>query len=278
MFGSSLKRLVIHFVIILVLGLGITLGFFYMYLPSTTNHGETITVPNLVERHYDELDEMLLQRNLRFEVSDSVYISRYPPLTILRQYPKPGGKVKEGRKIFITLNRAQVPKITLPEIKDKSLTHVKAVLNNMDLKIEAIERKSSPFPNLVLEATYNDEPVDEGELVPVGSSLVLYVGDGYGKTTFEMPDFFGMEYDEALVITSALDINFEPLNIKQGVDTAGHVIYVVRQEPLPQTSISIGEWIKLWVDVSIDSSFYFQLKKDTASVVTETIQPPLDSN
>ena len=263
MISDSLKGLLIHFSVMLVLGLGTTLIFFYVYLPSETNHGETITVPNLVERHYNELEEMLLQRNLRFEVSDSVYSSTYPPLTIVRQYPKAGNKVKEGRKIFITLNRANIPKIPLPQLKDKSLTHVKAVLNNMDLQIKAIERKSSPFFNLVLEATYNGKPVEEGTPIPVGSSLVLYVGDGYGKNSFEMPDLFGIEYDEVLVVTNALDINLEPLNIKPGIDTAGQVLYVVRQEPLPATSINIGEWVKLWLDIKIDSSFYRQIHADT---------------
>ena len=280
MISDSLKGLFIHFSVMLVVGLGTTLGFFYVYLPSETNHGETITVPNLVERNYNELEEMLLQRNLRFEVSDSVYLSTYPPLTILRQYPKAGNKVKEGRKIFITLNRANIPKISLPQLKDKSLTHVKAVLNNMDLQIKAIERKSSPYFNLVLEATYNGEPVDEGTLVPVGSSLVLYVGTGYGNRSFEMPDLFGIEYDEALVVTNALDINIEPLNIKPGIDTAGQVLYVVRQEPIPAAVINIGEWVKLWLDIKIDSSFYRQIHSDTiAENPTVNDNTPLpDSN
>jgi len=278
-FSDSIKGLFIHLAVILFLGISLILWFFYAYLPARTNHGETITVPNLVERNYHELEEMLLQRNLQFEVSDSAYLSKYPPLTIIRQFPKPGSKVKEGRKIFLTLNRTDVPKIALPQLNE-SLTHVKAVLGNMDLKIGSIERKSSPHFNLVLEAHYNGGPVEEGDMVPIGSSLVLFVGDGYGLQSFEMPNLFGKDYDEVRVIANALDINIEPLNIREGVDTTGQVLYVVHQDPPPHKKINIGEWIRLWTDIKVDEDYYRTLRPDSVLRINNpdtTLAPAVDN-
>lgn len=62
-----------HLGIALGVGLIITLFFFYIYLPTTTNHGESITVPDLVGMPLSELDEFVVQRDLRYEVSDSSY-------------------------------------------------------------------------------------------------------------------------------------------------------------------------------------------------------------
>ncbi|MDH5398907.1 MAG: PASTA domain-containing protein [Cyclobacteriaceae bacterium] len=260
---GSLKDFLIHLLIIILFGVCLTLVFFYVYLPSTTNHGETITVPSLVELNYNELEEVLVQRNLRFEVSDSMYSAEHPPLTVMRQYPKAGSKVKEGRKIFISVNRNTVPTVALTQIKDKSLTHLKAVLENNDIKIGERIRKSSPYFNLVLEVQYNGRVLEEGDLVPKGATVDVVVGDGYGKRSFELPDFFANEFEVADVILKGLDLNLEPLNLPAGKDTTDQVLYVVRQEPTPGTIVNIGEWVEFWLDTEIDSSFYFEKREGT---------------
>src|SRR6188768_1514474 len=85
----------------------IAILYFYAYLPAITNHNDTITVPNIEGMQISELEDMLVRRNLRFEVNDSSYSADYPPLTVLKQYPAAGSKVKEGRNIFISVNRVK---------------------------------------------------------------------------------------------------------------------------------------------------------------------------
>ena len=97
--ANSFWDVIKHLLILMVLVLASVLFFFYVYLPTTTNHGESITVPNLEGISVEDLNEFLLKRDLRFEISDSSYSYEYPPLTVLRQFPKPGAKVKEDRKI-----------------------------------------------------------------------------------------------------------------------------------------------------------------------------------
>ena len=117
---NSIKDVLIHLGIVLTLGVTILVVFFYMYLPSVTNHGETITVPDLEGIHIDEIDEFLTKRNLRYEVfTDSGYTDEYEPLTILKQYPNPGSKVKESRKVFLTLNALNPPKVKMPDLVDE---------------------------------------------------------------------------------------------------------------------------------------------------------------
>src|SRR5689334_5867694 len=78
--------------------------YFYIYLPGTTNHGESITVPDLTGMKLEELSDFLSQHELRYEIDDSTYSEEYPPLTILRQYPRAGAAVKENRVIYVSVN------------------------------------------------------------------------------------------------------------------------------------------------------------------------------
>ena len=96
---------------------------FYIYFPFKTNHGDTITVPNLVGMSLEEIDDFLSDRDLRFEIlEDSSYNSKYPPFTILQQNPSENEKVKENRKIYLTLNSSIPPKIRMPNIINGSST------------------------------------------------------------------------------------------------------------------------------------------------------------
>ena len=59
----SWKGLLIHLAIMLVLGISAALLFFNAYLPATTNHGETVTVPDLEGLHEGEINDFLSQGN-----------------------------------------------------------------------------------------------------------------------------------------------------------------------------------------------------------------------
>ena len=135
------------------------LFFFYVYLPITTNHGETITVPDLVGSSMEDLDELVIKRALRFEVSDSAYSSEHPPLTVLRQFPKPESKVKENRKIFISVNSFTPPSTQMPSLVDKSLKNAELILSSYELKVGKIKFRPNPYLNAVLEQHFNGEVI-----------------------------------------------------------------------------------------------------------------------
>ena len=109
---------------------------FYIYFPFITNHGETITVPNLVGMEIKDLDEFLSDRDLRYEIlEDSSYSSEYPPYTVLQQNPSENDKVKENRKIYLTLNSSIPPKIKMPKIINGSVKNAQLILKSYDLKL-----------------------------------------------------------------------------------------------------------------------------------------------
>ena len=241
---NSWLNIIKHLGITVALGLVITLSFFYIYLPVVTNHGESITVPDLGGVSVDELQEFLVERDLRFEVVDSVYSAELPPLTVTRQFPKPGSKVKQKRKIFISLNSINPPSTRMPDLRDKTLKNAELILKSYELVPGKILYKPDPFRN-VIDQLYNDEPIEPNTPLAKGSVIDIVRGDGHGIRLFEMPDLRGLPLAEANVIIRGN--NLQPglvFNI-DSLDEAS--VVVIRQSPRQGITVRIGRSIDLWL-------------------------------
>ena len=233
-----------HVLIAGVLGGLITLSFFYVYLPIVTNHGESITVPDLQGLSVDELQEFLVERDLRYEVIDSVFSSELPPLTVTRQFPKPGSKVKQNRKIFISLNSISPPMTRMPDLIDKTIQNADLILKSYELIPGKITLKPDPFRN-VLEQHYNGKPIEPDSLIPKGSVIDIVRGDGHGIRRFEMPDLRGLPLGEANVIIRGN--NLEPglvFNL-DSIETDQPV--VIKQVPSQGNMVRVGRSVDLWI-------------------------------
>lgn len=244
--AENLTDLIKHLLYIGIIAVLILLSIFYFYLPVSSHHGESITVPNIVGLVYDDLDEFLTDRNFRFEVSeDSGYNSSYPALAVLKQYPEPGQKVKENRKIFLTLNALNPPSIRMPRLIDGTLSFAERVLESYGLLRGELIYEADPARNAVLDQLYNGETIEPGTLLPKGSTIDLVIGDGIGKVIFEMPDAKGLDLEEAriLILGSNLEVGeIHYINAPEEVPGT-----VVSQSPQPEIMVRIGRSVNLWI-------------------------------
>ena len=272
---ASVKSLLIHLSIMVTILVAIVLGIFNVWLPSITNHGITITVPDLYETNLEDIEELLTDKGLTYEVQDSVYDGKYEPFTILHQYPAAGSVVKEGRKIFLSINRATPPLLDLPEFTDKSITHYKAIMENLGLKLEKITTEKNPY-EIVLDVKINGKSIAEGSKIPAGSSLEIVLGDGFGKNFFKLSNLFGYSLEDAEFYLKGANLNLEPLRLPPGLDTTGLELFVNKQEPLPGDTVFIGSWVKLWVGNEIDSSFYKLLLRREEGIDSLNVQEEID--
>jgi beta-lactam-binding protein with PASTA domain len=243
----SFADLLIHLGLILALLAALFLAFFFVYLPYTTNHGQTITVPDVTRLSLDEMQNILNDRDLRYEVSDCTFVAGALPLTIVQQYPRANMKVKEGRKIYVTITKRVAPMVAMPKLTD--LTNRSAELNLHSLGLEIGERIYVPdvAKNSVLRQLYNGKEIIAGTPVPKGAKIDLEVGDGLGNTMFAVPDVVGKPLDEA-------KLTIRGSNLKVGTiipvdDPEKEVGTVVRQRPEARTGerIRVGETMDLWV-------------------------------
>ncbi|WP_420315838.1 PASTA domain-containing protein [Ekhidna sp.] len=260
---TSIKDYLVHLGVLLGGTFLIVVIVFYIWLPVSTNHGETITVPDIKGMTLDELDEFLGKRNLRFEVTpDSSYSPDFEPLAVLRQVPKPNTKVKENRKIYVTLNAESPPEVRMPDLIDKSIKSAVMTLNSYDLILGEIKYVPDDF-FVVVETKLDGRAVLAGEKIEKGSTIDLVVGNGFGNTIFQSPNLIGLEQEEAefAIIGSGLRVGKIRFTEKSqagfsALDSLGNDMLeyrsispgtVQQQYPRAETRIRINDPIDIWI-------------------------------
>ena len=237
---------------------------FKIYFPISTNHGESISVPNLIGMEIDELDDFLEDRDLRYEIlDDSSFSSELPPLSVLQQNPSVNEKVKENRKIYITLNSKIPPKIKMPNLINGSVKNAQLILKSYDLKLGNIKYVPDMAVNAVIKMYINGDSISHNDEITKGSIVDLDVGDGLGNQIFETPDLIGMDLEEGIftIIGSGLrvgkilyqdsgfvylekvDINGEDILEKVSIQPGK----IFKQFPESLVKIKIGKKMNLWV-------------------------------
>ena len=221
--------------------------YFYIYLPSTTNHGESITVPDLTGVQVEELEAYLTKHELRYAVNDSAYSAEHPPLAVLRQFPHAGSLVKQNRVVYVSLNRVLPPTLPLPELVERSLVNAEVVLKSLELKRGRIYYKPNPFRNLVMEMQYEGKKILPGTRITKGSVIDLVVGDGHGPADFTIGNLVGDLFETAKFKLMGWNLYLGSVQIPVGVDTTGIEIFVFKQYPAVGDSVRVGDPVDIWI-------------------------------
>ncbi|MBD1398846.1 PASTA domain-containing protein [Pontibacter sp. JH31] len=245
--SNSFVGVLIHLALMgVIVGL-LVFGFFYLYLPETTNHGETISVPKITGMQLPDAEEYLEEQNLRYFVNDSSYNPERKPFEILTQDPAAGAKVKENRKIYISINMKNPPMIKMPKLIDGSVKNAELILKSYNLRKGKITNVPDLQHGAVLKQFVNGKEVKPGDLVPKGAVVDLHVGDGLGNTEFEVPSVVNMPLDEASVLLVGQGLQIGNIIYVQGSGKSDGTI--IRQRPIAEVGakIRMGELVDLWV-------------------------------
>jgi len=169
---AFLKQLLLAIVVLLVLAFLIL-----WWLRFSTNHNETIEVPNLAKMSLDKVEEKLDEMDLRYEILDSAnYNPDFPKYSVIEQIPKPGKFVKEDRKLYLTLNPSGYRKIEVPDVLGRTRRQAEPTLLAMGFKIGKISYRPHISDN-VLEMRYKGEKLEIGTPLQKTSVIDLIVGD-----------------------------------------------------------------------------------------------------
>ena len=85
-----------------------------------TRHGEAVIVPDVKGMGVEEAGKIFRNHGLVCIVSDSSYVKALPAGCILEYNPAAGQKVKEGRTIYLTINKIEIPLHVVPDVADNS--------------------------------------------------------------------------------------------------------------------------------------------------------------
>jgi serine/threonine-protein kinase len=143
---------------------------------------ELIEVPNLVQLNIEvaraEAQSLGLQVSVQEEPSINVTEN-----FVISQNPLPQARVRTGETIFLTVSVGN--KIRFPQVVGTLRPQAEQLLAINGLRLELVDEQGpdrlpsfySYRPNEVVSASINGQPVQNGEFVPPGSSVVLGVRD-----------------------------------------------------------------------------------------------------
>ncbi len=171
---TFLKQLVLAIVAVVVLCF-----IMLKWLKSTTNHGEFETVPELKGKSISVAQMELDENNLVMQIQDSANFNPdYPKFSVIEQEPPAGTKVKEDRKIYLTLNPSGYRKIVVPDLKERTFRQAKPNLEALGFQVGKISYVDNLGKDIVLQLKYKGKTIKPGDKLAKTSKIDLVLGNG----------------------------------------------------------------------------------------------------
>ncbi len=188
LFSFNLKGcLLVILNLLIVVGVAVGLIWFGLnkILPETTRHGQEITVPDVEDMNVEEAIKTLEEAKLRYEVNDTNYSAKHKPGAVIVQTPKGDSKVKEDRRIYLTINVQEIPTVTFStklKITETNLMEARNNLKKLKLGFAGVQRIESPYKDWVHACLINGDTVKVGDEIPLGTPVTLLAGNGKSAT------------------------------------------------------------------------------------------------
>ncbi len=180
-----------------------------MYLDFTTNHGQKIAVPNLVGMSSNKAKRTIEDLELTYQILDSIYDPKLPEGTVVEQLVEPTSLskvyVKSGRVIGLRLSKRS-ELVYMPSLLNKQVEFAQSILENRGLRYIIQYKPSSEANGSVLDQRFNGKRIKEGERLPIGSVIILVVGQNDEGQPVILPNFTGLTMAEALNILDTLGV------------------------------------------------------------------------
>ncbi len=169
LWGNLLAMLLIIFLISLGLKYGLELY---------TRHGQSVEMPDIVHKSFEQAESMLDSLDLNIEVSDTDFVKSLPPDCILEQSIAAGDIIKPDRVVYVKINAAHSPSKPIPDIVDNSsLRDAQNKLTSLGFKLGDPEYVPGER-DWVYGLKCRGRSLFEGDMVSTEDVLTIQVGDG----------------------------------------------------------------------------------------------------
>lgn len=234
-FGHWIVRnLIAAAVIVVVLVVGAMI-----FLNVATKHNQELIVPDLSNLSVSEADSVAVASGMRVEVVDSVFVKRMRKGAVYRQTPAAGSKVKDGRRISLTINALNAKKVTMPNLIGYSMRQAMAELQSRGLVLGKLIYVQDMATNNVLRQLRGNREIDPGTQIESESVIDLVVGLNSTDSRTTVPDVLGLRNISAVDAVHSSSLNIRRLRfdstVKDYDDSLAALVY--RQVPEPTDSL-----------------------------------------
>lgn len=224
-----------------------------LVMPSYTRHEVSIEVPNVENQPYEQAKTVLEQHDLEVQREEGRYNPNVDQNVVVDQTPLPNAKVKPGRRVYLTVNAGEVPRVRIPDLKGMSVREAKNRVSSVGLTVGAVRQDSIPSPYANTITKQRPQP---GDSLRQGQSVHLWYSTGLGETTVEIPDVVGRSVAEARqmllsrnlrsVLIDDAESEEETSGLSEGEAPPESELYVREQGRSPGTSVQAGTEIRLF--------------------------------
>lgn len=244
--GWIVRNLLIAVLLVAVLIVGAM-----VFLNVVTQHNKEIEVPDFSNMTVAEADSAASAAGVRVEVNDSVFVKRMKKGAVYRQNPAPGSKVKNGRRVVLTINAVNAKKVTMPNLVGLSMRQAKAELLSRGLVLRKLVYVQDMATNNVLKQIYGTREIEPGTMIESESAIDLVLGLNDMDNKAYVPDVTGLKNMSAVDAVLDHSLNVKSLKFDETVkdydDSLNAMVY--RQVPAPIDSVDLrmGDEVVLYL-------------------------------
>ena len=165
--------------IFIILISGLFLISLILFLKITTKRGDFIVVPNLEGKTVTQIDDQLSELNLKYVISDSGNFNpEFKVNSVLDQLPKANSKVKEGRKIYLTVNASDFEMVEIPKVTRVTVRQARKTIESLGFIFGDIEYIDDIARDEVISIFNDGVELNEGDFLKRTSVIDFKLGNG----------------------------------------------------------------------------------------------------
>jgi beta-lactam-binding protein with PASTA domain len=231
------------------------------------------TVPDFTGLGLKDAQYYAEKRGLKLIINDSLYVPAYPGGMVLEQLPKGGVDVKEGRKIYITINSFAQKKLPMPYVAGRSLRQAKNMLEGAGFGIERLEYVEDIATNYVLAQYLGGVEITEQSDIKIekGTGVVLKVGVSPDQNMTTVPRLLGRKLFDAKGKLWEQGLNVGEVTYDEGITLLNEDdARVCRQSTLQSSQLPLGS--KVSIHLTLDKEVVAAATAEAERALAEALK------
>jgi beta-lactam-binding protein with PASTA domain len=245
---SLMRKKLRNYLLIVVSFFAVLLLMDKVVMPFYVGSVKSIEMPNLIGKKFDEARKIIDSLNLKLESVTEKHDARFPVGYVILQSPRPGMKIKEGRRVYLVVSSGE-QKIEVPNLVGKSVREAKLILEKSGLKLGEL---SYDFSDEIPEGAIISQSIPEKSKVSSGTfvSVVVSLGNAEGKV--QVPNLIGLPFSKVEQILNEAGLRLGKVVYEPSSTVLPNT--VIEQFPRPGTYIQKGSAVDVFIAKEISST------------------------
>ncbi len=226
---------------LIVLGLIVGIGFYFVQQIQSIFEVPEVAVPKLENLHIDDAIDLLIAEDITYKINDTHH-DQVEQGYVIKQEPKEGTIIKSGTLVTLSVSLGKETTL-MPDITDKPIREAEHLLKEYNFKDIKITYEYNE--DIQADSVISQDPPKNTKIVPKETDVVLVVSKG--GETFDMPSLIGMTLDQvkATLLKFGLELDTK-ISEKESYFNKG---LVIRQWPVEHGE-QVSKGAKITVDIS----------------------------